>query len=115
MEEQELLARQFEEHRAHLHRVALRMLGSATEAEDAVQEAWLRLGRAESAEIENLRGWLTTVVARVCLDTLRSPARRREEVLDGQEPESTGGRRHERTPEDDLLLADSVSAAMMVV
>lgn len=115
MEEQELLARKFEEHRTHLHRVALRMLGSATEAEDAVQEAWLRLGRAKSAEIDNLRGWLTTVVARVCLDILRSPARRREEGLDGQEPEPAGGRRHERTPEDEILLADSVSAAMMVV
>src|SRR5437868_12660077 len=115
MTEQDLLALRFEEHRTHLQRVAFRMLGSVVEAEDAVQEAWIRLGRSETGEIENLRGWLTTVVARVCLDALRSRNSRREETFEAQEPEPSGGRSHERTPEDELLLADAVGAALMVV
>lgn len=115
MDAQDVLARSFEGHRRHLHRVALRMLGSSAEAEDAVQEAWVRLRRADWAAIGNLRAWLTTVVARVCLDALRSPAARREEPLDRQEPHPTSQAEDERTPEDDLLLADSVGAAMMVV
>jgi RNA polymerase sigma-70 factor (ECF subfamily) len=115
MDEQEILARRFEEHRDRLQQVALRMLGSSAEAEDAVQEAWVRLERAANTEIESLGAWLTTVVARVCLDALRSRAARREESLEGQEPERGEGRRHERTPEDDLLLADAVGTAMMIV
>ncbi len=115
MEAPNLLARRFEEHRSHLQKVALRMLGSEAEAEDAVQEAWIRLERAESATIDNERAWLTTVVSRVCLDILRSRAARREDPFEGQEPEPSDRRRHEGTPEDDLLLADSVSTAMLVV
>src|SRR5215470_9181798 len=84
MDNQNFLARQFEAHRRHLQRVAYRMLGSSAEADDAVQEAWLRLSRSEVAGIDNLGGWLTTVVARVCLDTLRSRKARREEPLDGE-------------------------------
>ena len=84
MEKEKWLAEQFEAHRDHLQRVAYRMLGSTGEADDAVQEAWLRLSRAEAAGIDNLGGWLTTVVARVCLDTLRSRKSRREEPLDGE-------------------------------
>ena len=114
MEREEWLAEQFETHRDHLQRVAYRMLGSTGEAEDAVQEAWLRLSRSEPAEIENLGGWLTTVVARVCLDTLRSRKSRREEALEG-EPEAMAG--HERTadPEREAELADSVGLALLVV
>jgi RNA polymerase sigma factor (sigma-70 family) len=78
----EWLAEQFEEHRAHLRAVAYRMLGSASEAEDAVQESWIRLGRTDVSAVENLRAWLTTVVARVCLDMLRTRTSRREAPLD---------------------------------
>ena len=78
----ERLAEQFEEHRAHLRAVAYRMLGSASEAEDAVQESWIRLGRSDVNNVENLRAWLTTVVARVCLDMLRTRTSRREDPLD---------------------------------
>src|SRR5438093_11160694 len=78
----EWLAEQFEEHRAHLREVGYRRLGSASEAEDAVQESWLRLGRTDVSAVENLRAWLTTVVARVCLDMLRTRASRREDPLD---------------------------------
>ena len=84
MEKEKWLAEQFETHRDHLQRVAYRMLGSTGEADDAVQEAWLRLSRTDAAGIENLGGWLTTVVARVCLDTLRSRKSRREEPLEGE-------------------------------
>ena len=82
MDEHKLLAEEFEASRTHLRAVAYRMLGSLSEAEDAVQEAWLRFGRADTSGVENLRGWLTTVVARVCLDVLRSRKSRREEPLD---------------------------------
>src|SRR5689334_23502994 len=87
MNERDYLADQFEEHRAHLRAVAYRMLGSLSDVDDAVQEAWLRLSRADTADIENLGGWLTTVVARVCLDILRSRKSRREESLTPDAPE----------------------------
>ena len=83
----EQLAEQFEAHRAHLRAVAYRMLGSASEAEDAVQESWIRLGRADVSDVENLRAWLTTVVARVCLDMLRTRTSRREDSLDTYVPD----------------------------
>src|ERR1051325_12190813 len=83
----ELQAEEFEQHRAHLQAVAYRMLGSLSEAEDAVQESWLRLNRSETSQVENMRGWLTTVVARVCLDLLRARRARREDHFDGELPE----------------------------
>src|SRR3569833_2342259 len=110
----DMLADRFEEHRGHLRAVAYRMLGSLSEADDAVQEAWLRLSRADAAEVENLGGWLTTVVARVCLNVLR--ARR----LHGEEPLSTGLPEPVVTPEDGMdpeheaVLADSIGLAMLV-
>src|SRR2546421_10149750 len=87
MEDRDFLAGRFEEHRTHLRAVAYRMLGSRTEADDAVQEAWLRLSRSDAGEIENLGGWLTTVVARVSLDMLRSRASRREEPAGAHPPD----------------------------
>src|SRR5687768_13933343 len=114
MEKQKWLAEQFEAHRDHLQRVAYRMLGSTGEADDAVQEAWLRLSRAEAAGIDNLGGWLTTVVARVCLDTLRSRKSRREEPLDG-EPEPAAGYQRTADPEREAELADNVGLALLVV
>jgi RNA polymerase sigma-70 factor (ECF subfamily) len=110
---QDTLAERFEAHRLHLRAVAYRMLGSEGEAEDAVQEAWLRLTRAEEGSIGNLGGWLTTVVARVCLDMLRSRKSRREEALDGHVPEAAA--REELQPDAALRLADSVGLAMLVV
>ncbi|WP_407841869.1 sigma factor (plasmid) [Streptomyces sp. DSM 116496] len=100
--------------------MAFRMLGSLAEAEDAVQEAWLRLGRSDSAEIDNLPGWLTTVVGRICLDMLRSRVSRREEPLEARPVEPVPGGPSDdaaRTPapEEEVLLADSVGAAMLVV
>ncbi len=115
MDERELLAQQFEAHRDQLHRIAYRMLGSATEANDAVQEAWLRISRAGDDAIENVGGWLTTIVGRVCLDMLRTRSARREEALDAHEPAPAPQRRHERNPEDDVQLADSVGLALLVV
>jgi RNA polymerase sigma factor (sigma-70 family) len=105
----------FEQHRAHLRTVAFRMLGSLSEAEDAVQETWLKADRADTGGIENPAGWLTTVVGRVCLDMLRSRKSRREDALDGQEaaPEVRVSRRVD--PEEEALLADSVGQAMLVV
>lgn len=114
MEKEKWLAEQFEAHRDHLQRVAYRMLGSTGEADDAVQEAWLRLSRSESAGIENLAGWLTTVVARVCLDTLRSRKSRREEPLEG-EPQPIAGHERSADPERAAELADSVGLALLVV
>ena len=114
MEKEKWLAGQFEAHRDHLQRVAYRMLGSTGEADDAVQEAWLRLSRTEPAGIENLGGWLTTVVARVCLDTLRSRKSRREEPLDG-EPEPAAGHAAANDPEREAELADNVGLALLVV
>ncbi len=103
------LAERFEANRTHLRAVAYRMLGSRTEADDAVQEAWLRLSRADTSDVENLRGWLTTVVARVCLDMLRSRKSRREESLGPHVPEPM------TDPEHEALLADSVGLALLVV
>jgi RNA polymerase sigma factor (sigma-70 family) len=106
----DLLAERFEADRARLRAVAYRMLGSAHEADDAVQEAWLRLRRAGGDGVGNLGGWLTTVVARICLDMLRSRASRREDPLN-EAPEPVA----ETGPEDDVLLADSVGLALLVV
>src|SRR5438445_2462314 len=103
----ESLADQFEEHRPHLRAVAYRMPGSATEAEDAVQESWIRLGRTDISDVENRRAWLTTVVARVCLDMLRTRASRREEPLDVHVPDPVITRA-DGNPESDAVLADSV-------
>lgn len=114
----EWLARQFEGHRSHLRAVAYRMLGASAEADDAVQEAWLRLSRSGGEGIENLGGWLTTVVARVCLDTLRSRQAKREESLDNEQaPAPMAGKIREpgRDPEQEAILADSVSLALLVV
>lgn len=101
----------FEANRAHLHGVAYRMLGSPSEADDAVQEAWLRLSRADLREVSNLGGWLTTVVGRICLDMLRSRASRREQGLDAGAPEQ----RAASDPEREAMLADSVGLALLVV
>ncbi len=121
MEEHNWLAEQFEANRSHLRGVAYRMLGSLAEADDAVQEAWLHLNRASAAGIENLGGWLTTVVARICLDMLRVRAARREESLEASAPEPLisleSGRSGARgvDPEQEALLADSIGLALLVV
>jgi RNA polymerase sigma-70 factor, ECF subfamily len=115
MDQQESLARQFEEHRPRLRAVAYRMLGSMSEAEDAVQDAWLRLSRAEAGDIENLRGWLTTVVARVSLNMLRSRKSRREQPLDVHVPDPIIDPADGTDPEHEALLADSVGLALLVV
>ncbi|CAL9345971.1 ECF RNA polymerase sigma factor SigJ [Streptomyces sp. enrichment culture] len=115
-EDQERLARSFEEHRAHLKAVAYRMLGSLAEAEDAVQEAWLRLGRVEPGEIDNLGGWLTTVTGRICLDLLRSRTARREQPMDDTFVPDPVIRPLSRVdPEQEALEADSVGIALLVV
>ena len=111
----EWLAEQFEANRKRLRAVAYRMLGSLSEADDAVQESWLRLSRADDGEIENLSGWLTTVVARVCLNQLRSRAARREEPLDAHVPDPIVSRPDRIDPEQQALLADSVGLALLVV
>jgi RNA polymerase sigma factor (sigma-70 family) len=115
MDEHDWLAERFEENRTHLRAVAYRMLGSPIEADDAVQEAWLRLARTDTSGIENLGGWLTTVVARVCLDMLRSRSSRREEPLGPEVPEpiATGGDGID--PEHEVVLGDSVGLALLVV
>ena len=113
MDKHEGLAQRFEAERGRLRGVAYRMLGSLGEAEDAVQEAWLRLGRADSGSIDNLEGWLTTVVARVCLDMLRSRKSRGEQPLDEEAPAADRGLAPD--PEEELLLADSVGLALLVV
>ena len=115
MDERDWLAEQFEEHRSRLRGVAYRMLGSLSEADDAVQEAWLRLNRTDSDEIENLGGWLTTVVARVSLNMLRSRKARREEPLAGRLPDPLVDRADGIDPEHEALLADSVGLALLVV
>ncbi|HEX5481419.1 MAG TPA: sigma-70 family RNA polymerase sigma factor [Terriglobia bacterium] len=115
MKEQEWLAEQFEENRGHLRGVAYRMLGSLSEADDAIQETWLRLSRSDASGIENLEGWLTTVVARVCLDMLRSRASRREETLDSPASEPVVNSASGRDPEQEALLADSVGIALLVI
>ena len=109
------LATQFEANRSHLRAVAYRMLGSVTEADDAVQESWLRLSRADAAAIDNQRAWLTTVVARVCLDMLRSRKARREEPLGPHVPEPIVSRADGVDPEHEALLADGVGLALLVV
>jgi RNA polymerase sigma factor (sigma-70 family) len=111
----ESLVEQFEAHRSHLNAVAYRMLGSLGEAEDAVQEAWLRLSRSDTGSIENLRAWLTVVVARVCLDMLRSRKARREESLDLETPKPIMAAPTMFDPEQQALLADSVGLALLVV
>ena len=110
----EPLADRFEAHRAHLRAVAYRMLGSASDAEDAVQESWLRLSRTDVSGVENLRAWLTTVVARVCLDMLRTRTSRREDPLDVHVPDPVIARA-DGDPESDAMLADSVGLALLVV
>src|SRR5437667_10281525 len=115
MDENEWLADRFEEHRAHLRAVAYRMLGSFTEADDAVQDTWLRLSQSEASEVENLGGWLTTVVARVCLNMLRSRNVRREESLSVHVPDPVINPVEEPQPEEEALLADSVGLALLVV
>ena len=115
MDENEWLADRFEEHRAHLRAVAYRMLGSLTEADDAVQDTWLRLSRAGASEVENLGGWLTTIVARVCLNMLRSRHTRREESLGVHLPDPVVSPEGALQPEEEALLADSVGLALLVV
>ena len=114
MDEHEWLARRFEQNRPHLRAVAYRMLGSLAEADDAVQETWLRLSRADRDDFDNLGGWLTTVVGRVCLDMLRARRSRREESFDTHAPDRALST-DDTNPEDEALLADSVGAAMIVV
>src|ERR671917_527964 len=115
MEDHEWLAKRFEENRAHLRAVGYRMLGSLSEADDAVQEAWLRLSRSDTSGIENLGGWLTTVVGRVCLDMLRSRKSRREEPLGARLPEPIISREDGIDPEHEALVADSVGLALLAV
>jgi RNA polymerase sigma factor (sigma-70 family) len=119
VDEHKWLAKRFEENRPRLRAVAYRMLGSLSEADDAVQEAWVRLSRADTSSVENLGGWLTTVVGRVCLDMLRSRRSRREEPLDqhsgGRVPGPIVNREGAIDPEHEALLADSVGLALLVV
>ncbi|MBF6336042.1 sigma-70 family RNA polymerase sigma factor [Nocardia abscessus] len=115
MDERDLLADRFEAHRAHLAAVAYRMLGSTTEAEDAVQETWLRLARTEPADIGNLGGWLTTAVSRVCLDMLRARKSRREEPFEDQLPDPVVHLDHDADPAEQAVLADAVGTALLVV
>ncbi|HET7189508.1 MAG TPA: sigma-70 family RNA polymerase sigma factor [Gemmatimonadaceae bacterium] len=111
MHEQEWLAEQFDTHRDHLRGVAYRLLGSTTEADDAVQEAWLRVSRNDTSDVENVGGWLTTIVSRVCLDMLRSRTARREEALDV----AATVREPRADPEHETMLADSIGVALLVV
>src|SRR5438105_4788732 len=113
-EDRDWLATQFEQQRPHLRRVAYRMLGSVTDTDDAIQEAWLRLSRADSAAVDNLGGWLTTVVGRVCLDMLRSRSARREDYVGSWLPEPIVSI-DDTSPEDEALIADSVGLALLVV
>lgn len=114
MDDQKWLAERFEEHRPRLRAVAYRMLGSLTEADDAVQDAWLRVSRADASEVENFGGWLTTIVARVALNMLRSRAARRQEPLDVHLPDPIIDPPNGSDPEHEALLADSVGLAMLV-
>src|SRR3954464_3637808 len=115
MTDDDLLAREFERSRARLRAVAYRMLGSVSDADDAVQEAWLRLSRSDASAIENMGGWLTTVVARVSLNMLRSRKARHEEPLGPHVPEPIVSRADGVDPEHEALLADSVGLALLVV
>ncbi|MFI9400691.1 sigma-70 family RNA polymerase sigma factor [Nocardia sp. NPDC052316] len=113
MDEQDWLSERFAEHRGHLHAVAYRLLGSPGAAEDAVQEAWLRVSRADAGEVANLAGWLTTIVARICLNMLEARRARREDSAGALPPEPDA--RRAASPEDEALLADSVGVALLVV
>jgi RNA polymerase sigma-70 factor (ECF subfamily) len=115
MDDQDWLAERFEANRSHLRGVAYRMLGSVTEADDAVQEAWVRLSRTDTSDVDNLRAWLTTVVGRVCLNMLRSRATRRERSLETHVPDPIVGSADGMDPEQEALLGDSVGLAMLVV
>ena len=115
MNDQDWLAERFEQNRGHLRAVAYRMLGSLSEADDAIQETWLRLGRSDASTIDNLGGWLTTVVARVCLDMLRSRTSRREESLDTEVAELPAKSTAPLDPEQEAVLSDSVGLALLVV
>lgn len=115
MDDNTWLTTRFEDNRTHLRAVAYRMLGSATEADDAVQEAWLRLSRADTSDVANLQAWLTTVVARVCLNMLRSRDRRREEPLSDTDDTAAPSRAGGVDPEREAVLADSVGLALLVV
>jgi RNA polymerase sigma factor (sigma-70 family) len=115
MDQNDRLAERFQEHRSHLRAVAYRMLGSLSEADDAVQEAWLRLDRADTGGVDNLGGWLTTTVARVCLDMLRARRSRREEPLEARLPDPVLGRDGQLDPEQQALLAEGVGLALLVV
>jgi RNA polymerase sigma-70 factor (ECF subfamily) len=115
VDDRDWLGERFERQRPQLSRLAYRMLGSLSESEDAVQEAWLRLQRAGADDVENLGGWLTTVVARVCLDMLRARRARREELVGSWLPEPVVTLDERQTPEDEALLADSVGLALLVV
>src|SRR5262245_48906259 len=119
MHEQDWLAERFEQDRGRLRAVALRMLGSTAEADDAVQEAWLRLSRTDVSEVGNLSGWLTTVVGRICLDMLRSRTSRREDLLGDDAADAdlnpVGAAPAAADPEQEALLADSVGLALLVV
>src|SRR5882757_20304 len=115
MDDNEWLAGRFEEHRPHLRAVAYRMLGSLAEADDAVQESWLRLSRAGTDDVRNLGGWLTTIVARVSLNMLRSRTSRREDPLDAHVPDPIVSPSSGLDPEQQVLLADSVGLALQVV
>ena len=115
VDEHDWLAECFESERPHLRAVAYRLLGSLSEADDAVQESWLHMSRADSRSVTNLRGWLTTVVARVCLDMLRARAARREALLEGHLPDVIVSRAEGMDPEQEVLLAESVGLALQVV
>jgi RNA polymerase sigma factor (sigma-70 family) len=115
MDDQDWLAARFEEHRRHLRAVAFKMLGSAAEADEAVQNTWIRLSRSDTSGVENIGGWLTTIVARVCLNVLESRRIRAEEPLEHHVPDPLVGREDATDPEHDALLADSVGLALQVV
>jgi RNA polymerase sigma-70 factor (ECF subfamily) len=115
MDEQGCLTEQFEANRTHLRAVAYRMLGSPSEADDAVQETWVRLSRADTRDVTNLGGWLTTVLARVCVDMLRSRTARREESLDWRGHDLVAGQLTDADPEHEAVLADSVGIALLLV
>jgi RNA polymerase sigma factor (sigma-70 family) len=115
MNDQDWLAERFETHRGHLRGVAYRMLGSLTEADDAVQEAWIRLSRTDTSDVDNMRAWLTTVVGRVCLNMLRSRRTRREAPLDAHVPDPIVTPEEGLDPEHEALLGDSVGLALLVV
>src|SRR5918996_6123929 len=115
MTDQDWLAERFEAHRSHLRGVAYRMLGSVLDADDAVQEAWIRLSRTDTSEVDNLRAWLTTVVARVCLNVLRSRRARREAPLDTHVPDPIVSPEAGVDPEHEALLGDSLGLALLVV